>query len=225
MNKQRSLRSIVKIGQKEFMDNFLNKGELYLNTIEYFRENQNNEVGDNWENIFKLAHGKVSLFNMKTNQWEFLHKNNEPIRFSELSSNKNIYCMYGVFLENFIEKDEYRLLEIPDELINNFGGTVINIVDPMEFFDRIKIALRNLGITYNIDMVRYYNPEEYNGDLNEFNKRDNYSHQNEIRVSVSNINNTPLKFYIGPITDIAIIVTNKMIKYADDVDYIVKFNV
>lgn len=45
---------LVKFGQKVNMKNLYEKGEIYLNPIEFFKNHENPEIGDRYENIMSI---------------------------------------------------------------------------------------------------------------------------------------------------------------------------
>jgi len=205
------LLKIIKIGKKEYMENLLNKGELYLNTAKYYRKHENEQIGDSHENDFLIRHGKISI---KINdEYIYLYNKHRPIAFSNPNDNKNLYCTYGVFTGNFVKKEHYMLHEIPNYLIKEFGGTIVCIINPIEFFKRIEVAVKEKGLETQIGHVEYYNEDTYDGDLTIFNKRKQFSHQNEVRIAINNENDAPIKLNIGSINDIALILDNKMLKH------------
>jgi len=209
-----NLLAFLKSGEKQFMLNFLNKGELYLNTLNYYKVHENKEIGDDWEDITNIKIGKVSLIDEKDDTKVPISDKNIPIRFNTSPSHKNAFCMYSICPQHFLVESNYKILDIPKNVTKGFGDTTILIADPVEFLKRIETKLNELGYKYTFGFVTYYNEESYEGNLNAFWKRRRYSTQREFRILVENKVDSFLKFEIGSIQDIAKAINNKMVKYS-----------
>lgn len=90
-----------------------------------------------------------------------------------------------------------------DERNMEFGDTFVVIFNPKEFLSRIDAAIKNLNKTYSWNLVKYYDEDSHNGDLDVFHKPLKYKHQNEFRIFVNNAENEPLILKIGSIEDIS----------------------
>lgn len=196
---------LIKIGKEEFMNRLLNEGLIYMNSVSYFRNNNNPEQGDALEGALIIQNGV-------------------EIRSRESFEKEKIYCMWhlndlnptkGALVE-FISDSEVKL-SFDFRKYLNFGIPKDNlkmviITNVVEFHKRVRKALNKMGYKgrYYSKNIEYFNPNSSEPIyVNAFMKPDTYSEQNEIRYLVYDIDEKPLKFKIGNLNDIASIFSLK----------------
>ena len=90
----------------------------------------------------------------------------------------NICCLTIIPLS-----EELRPTAISERL-PELGDSAILIYDTERFYDTIEKSLSELGFTYEMKPVKYYNHKEHNGDLTFFDKDIDFSYQNEYRILI-----------------------------------------
>lgn len=195
---------LVKVGEKQFMERLLFQGEVFMNTLASFRKiediggNCSDGRGDAYEGID--AFFQVSGLYIGNNLIEGV----SPIRYNLPGGIKGlIYCLFGVYDDT---EDVPSL--IPQKLLE-MGDTAIIINDPMVFIDRCATAAKAAGGKLFANSVQYYDEREGNYFLTPWLKRKKYFYQSEYRLFIPCNNDKPLSLTIGPIDDIAEMVSLK----------------
>jgi hypothetical protein len=201
MLSERKYSLFIKVGEKEHMHSLFTKGEIYFNTIEYYRKAEsNNLLSDPHEGISQLMQGNAKF-------------NYEDIRFSSesvqiaITDNTlkgNIFCFLG--LESRTIMPSKKFISLNTDLTSiNWGDTVVVIYNTIEFIKRVERELNKQDYKYQISPVLYYDFKKYSGKLDIFKKRNEYEKQNEIRIFIENETCKPIKLSVGSIEDIALI--------------------
>jgi len=212
MNKREyKYRFFLKFGKKEHIEAFQKKGQIYMNTLGYFRTlPEENLIGDRLEGIQflkQLRNINVTL-DINGNRTSILQDGVGQMYPTNMV-NGNIYCIYGgdeIILEKYYKKDHGELPLGPI-----FGSTeyIAAITDPKQFLQRILGYLELTSLKYKYQPIEYLDYKLYEGKLNQFHKRIKYKGQNEFRIYVENLVNQPLIFEIGDLTDICHIAKTK----------------
>jgi len=190
---------LIRISSKEYIENLYYRGEIYMNTVDYYRRCDDNlQIGDDLEGPSYYL-GPSSIFFKGPNGLQIpINIENLKVRFVQ---NINLYCLFGITpLDlNLIEQN------ISLSILRGLGDYMCIITDPRAFIHRVSAGLEKLGYnSYICRKVKYFS-SDYNGEITPYMKRDIYEHQHEIRFVVSNIINQPIKLEIGSIEDISII--------------------
>ncbi|QQU02151.1 hypothetical protein [Myroides odoratus] len=191
-------------GKKEHIEALFEKGEIYINSIDFIRDCDDNEErsdedeGINYRQYLGKAKIKICEFgqNIETNGYEF---SAIDVTIKQDNSIKgNIYCLTGIYSHDLLgERNEIRYKT------EAFGDSIILIHKPKVFLNRIFAELERLGYKgYKANKVTYYN-NDYSGEINFFKKHKKFKHQNEFRIFVPNEKNQPIKICIGSLKDIA----------------------
>lgn len=210
---EKAIRHVFKIGNAEHIVALLNHGELYLNTIDWFRQaDQNTERFDGLEGAVEID--QVSWIKLRDEQgkeFEFSrpeHPKHHPahgvLRSAHVLTHEdrlkgNIFSCTGVAVG---EGPKFRKL---DRRFGQFGDAAILIENPNQFLTRVEKALQELGLKYLISPVTYYDPSSFIGKLGVFMKKDMHSYQHEVRIWVKSDSNEPIKLRLGSLRDIALI--------------------
>ncbi len=203
MEEEKTVMGLIKIGDAKYQKPLYEKGEIYMNTQQYFRdlEDQNGR-GDKYEGTdkieqvkwFKLSDGKTDIeLSLKAGN---LKRANVFSRYEDF--NCNIYSMIGISegdinKENPVPKSNEKL-----------GSFFILIYDVKEFNRRIKKKLDSLNYEHTWGWVKYYDEYSYEGELNLLDKPKSFQDQKEVRYIVHSGKNEPLKIEIGSLADIAV---------------------
>lgn len=192
---------------EQFQNDFLN-GKLYMNTLKYFKENENLDIAraDKLETI--KEHKKQTPDAIQIGKL-LLTKENEEITDGKITtlSKKfdycNVLCLYSLWKN--IENEQLVI----DKRNKIFGVYCTVITDIEEFLNRVVKAVEKESYIYRIQNVNYINKNlEYKIDDQEipFTKFDIFSYQKEFRITIDTKRNKnePYKLEIGDLRDIAI---------------------
>lgn len=181
------------------------EGEIYINTVDYIRNCDNNEERSDPNDSIKkrqfLGDVKVKFCDVGLDINKFgISLNGKDCVLNFDSTNKgNIYCFSGIYTKDLMDKTE-----VTEFKTKSFGESLIVISNPRKFIQRFKKALLEAGYNeMSYSPVKYY-PKDYSGDIGPFKKHQDFSPQNEFRFYIPNTNNKPIKIKIGSIKDIAI---------------------
>ena len=200
---------LIKIGDISHMTDLQKNGLIFSQTLDYFRKMEKEE--------FKLrrdaSEGAIRSYNIYPKEICIgNHKipvTNGQGRLNEYDPNDDhthVFCLYSLS-SNFIGRGEFI-----DKRNFSFGKSALVIYKPLEFFDRIKIAVSS-KYEFEVRPVEYY---DENGDfehLTIFNKPKYFVYQNEMRIHFKTKGPKPLKFSIGSIEDISLLVDSSQLKH------------
>lgn len=207
---------MVKFGEEKYMHKFYKEGELYLNTISYFKNIEDNKMrGDNNENltqIFQSDKTTVIINNQSVDT-------KGPIRTYNPQDDKyqftNIFSMSTLCKGDSLREDG----RIFNEKVKGLGNTLVIIYNLNEFFSMLQSKLKELEgngkiLFYSYKRVKYLDLNTYHGGMDIFCKSKDYSYQTEWRLGmeISENNSNPFSFKIGSISDIAKIISMKNFK-------------
>lgn len=204
--------AFAKFGSKEFMEDLLNNGTVFLNTVNVFKELDDNYRGDKDEGVSDIIQAEHALLELQLppvlgGQTIRLNKENGlvgPIKISDKDyTNTNIYSLYMIYADESFKADDKVL---------QFGDYFVMIHDPKEFMNRMNKALDTGGYQYSYGPVTYIDKGEYQGSMNIFNKFSEYSYQNEYRYHVINHEDKPIILKLGNLNDIAMLCPSEVIK-------------
>ena len=199
------LRFLIRKGNENHIHNLYKEGEIYINTINFIRQCDNNiERSDPYDSIAKrefLGELKVKMCDcgLDINKYDILLNATDGQMSFDTTEKGNIYCFTGIYNDHFL--DEKEIIEI---LIESFGESVIIILKPFVFIKRLIKALNDIGYKVYCCPVEYY-PNDYSGDIGYFKKHENYKYQNEFRFFIPNLKDELIKLNIGSLEDIALI--------------------
>lgn len=207
-NNEKYIR-LFKFGKKQDMESLYYKGELYLNTFQYFINLEDNGDGraDRYEGTIEyyagnglnginatLSDGNTTInLCTETGLVSLAYSSNEP----EYS---HMYCMSSIKYDWTLENDL-----IIDE--NNFAKDkdyVVVIHDVDKFLNKLECFLAENGYVYLGDHVEYINEKNHYKDMGCFRKFSKYSYQNEWRLALKyRKSKEPIKLSIGSLQDVA----------------------
>lgn len=205
MNKKTyNYRFLLKFGKQEHIEALQKKGQIYMNTMAYFRKlPEETLIGDSYEGIQFIMQLKNLSISFKSGEKSipFL-KNGIGNMYPTNKIEGNIYCMYGADEDTLVEyyKDDHGILPLGCTFRDIEYMAAIN--NPKEFMRRLTDHLDMAGHKYKYAPVEYLDYGTYEGALNQFHKRKKYEGQNELRVYVENWRDMPLSIEIGDLSDI-----------------------
>ncbi|QQT27642.1 hypothetical protein [Sphingobacterium spiritivorum] len=210
-------------GKREHIEALFNTGEVYINSVDFIRNCDNNWERSNEEDGIHgrnyLGEGKVILCEIGGDfdkDGTTFDAKDILIRHDNLQKG-NIYCLTGIYSEHFSgNRNEIRFET------QSFGDTVIFIHKPKVFIDRISKALTDLGYSSCISNKVNYYANNYSGGVGLFRKHEKFKHQQEFRIFVPNDRVEPIKLQIGPLNDIAQLGMGVLkLKYTDDKEQLI----
>jgi hypothetical protein len=200
--KEKSILTIIKFGQKKFIDDFVDNGHIYMNSLSYFKKLEKENIRkDEYENSTSClqANGARLSVEIDGNFVEFASILGPIITANDKEDDFiKVFCMYSV------------LDDIPiDSRIENFGDSCCVILIINEFFRRIDNAAEKKNLIVERKIVRYVNSKTYEGEMGFFRKFSDFSFQNEYRLAVKTNDVSPLSLIIGNISDITYTVSSR----------------
>jgi len=205
---------LFKFGKRNHIENFVNNGHLYMNTMSYFRNIENDFVRSNrHENAtYSLQASGAKLRVEHEGKWQDVGIINGPIISSTPDNTYiNIFCMYA-----FQESTGKSLI---DSRNFHFGDAYAVLTDGNEFLRRVRVYAKEQKIDLQDGLVEYVDKENYNGTLGVFRKFSKFAYQSEFRIAISNQVDAPFSINIGSLVDISQIGTlteiNEHIKFSD----------
>lgn len=217
MNDKKIPNSVLlfKFGEKEHVENFYKKGELYFNTFKYFKELETNDDGraDKREYLGEYYSG-TGLDSIKISFDGYILSKAQglcsfEIDYSSIKQFTHLYCMSCVNVCKAIEND----LIIDERNFANRKDYVVTIHNTAEFKRRLLNKVQEMQLRCQEGYIEYFNQSNYGGKVGCFRKTNDYEYQNEWRI-VANFGtdkeNIPQIISIGSLEDIAIPPVNKM---------------
>lgn len=182
-----------------------------MNTLDFYRtlegHDERSDVNEGAVRIENREGGVLRWQNPKSGMLEDVAElTNSRIR--ELNSNiqnLNVYCIY--YLKARMPIENFGAI-IPQRTKVGFGEYAVVIVDTGEFVTRVKKAAIDKGYRHFRSLVKYEDFSKENLEVGPFVKDQAFSHQSELRIAVYTGENSgaPIKFEIGSIEDIAVMV-------------------
>jgi hypothetical protein len=212
--KENRLFILFRRGKTEYIKNLFEKGELYMSTVDFIRNcDENQDRTDPNDSIFKrefLGDVKVKVCDVGQDIEKFgipLNAKDCVLNFAGINKG-NIYCLSGIYTKHLMDNSE-----ITEFSTKSFGESLIVISNPRKFIERVKKALLKEGYSdIKYGPVNYY-PNDYSGYIGPFMKHQIFSPQNEYRFYVPNEENNPIIINIGPIDDIAIMKESCVLRF------------
>jgi len=215
-NHSNEIELIINLGKYDYMKELVEKGLLYLNTLEFYRKLENDDerrdLNEGAVKVCNLQGGVLYIKDSETDEFKTVAQlTKSTIR--ELNSNiqnLNVYCLY--YLKSQMPIKNISAL-ISSQVKLGFGDHAVIILDAPEFVTRIKRAAIKKGYKHYRGLVKYVDLSAEEVEVGPFVKDQSFSHQSELRVAVyTGINDgNAIKLKLGSLQDIAIIMpTNSL---------------
>lgn len=212
---------LVKVFQEEEYADALMRGQMYANSLAYFKnlESRGDGRADANEGDIVFPHESVFI-TLTPPHGETITITGDMLATSPILTPRwfdhiNMYCMYAVRGDDLKDVpsdklDEFkRQLEIPEDC-NELGEHAVVVINTPEFFTRVRDAAEREGYLVGGDLVNYYDLESGTPSPEEdidtiFNKREEYAYQSEYRIALNTRieDGKPIILDIGDISDIA----------------------
>lgn len=184
----------IKFGDRKFMEELLYNGEIHLNTVEYFRKYEDENLRrDELEGVsYILRNQRMEIF---AEGQKILYGNPESIMLRNENDIGNIYCLTSLFKDNL--STEYVGEFEVDPNLTKMGNTFVVIHNPTAFISLLVDKLNSLGLNHKFHVVKYEDRRTYEGEYGVFTKPMEYSYQLESRLFVKSEGKDPLNIEIG----------------------------
>ncbi len=192
----------LKFGSKENINDLYKNGTIYMNSREYFRKIEDQELrGDSYEGVYEIRNygpGKVHIPSTNFSfRYEHIHV---PLSFNEVWG--NIYCLYAISEQTVPEMFDFKM----DERISRFGSHCLVIKEPNWFIESMTYKFKLLNHKFHLGFVDYYEKEKVNGEVDVFSKPNVFSCQKEFRFYVESNSILPITFHIEDLKNYSTII-------------------
>ena len=219
---QSTIFALVKIVERPEYARSLLRGELYMNSLAYFREYEDHKGelrGDRWDGLGAIWQprqiSEISVGDLRIPPNELAG----PILFRHSRLDyTNVFCTYSLDSRSFDRvpsqttlADFRRGMLMPDSVFG-LGSIAVLIHNVTEFFKRVDSAIKREGLSGHRGLIRYFDEAAHHGDFGDqagFHKRQAYAYQREYRVAVERQapSTEPYTLSVGDLSDIAVVTT------------------
>lgn len=206
-------RFLIKFMDEAYVDSFVNEGLLYMNNINFFKEYEDIDVAlrsDIHEGLAASLKADEIIIHFGNHEIEGAI-GKVDLRYNH-EGETNIYSMGKISDGDILAAGDEGLYL--SEKFNGFGNKAVIIGGPNigKFEERLKKAIENSGDIYTprednviAKQVTYLNRENHHGEMDVFDKFDEYSWQYEWRIAFKQKTPGPYPLKIGDLSDIATI--------------------
>lgn len=202
---------LAKFGEYQWMSKLIHEGEIYMNSLLNFANiEETNGIGDEFEN--SISYEKYVYPNLPKLKLEGVKIPNKKISEIRVRSypEENKGHIYSMSIVDIYKTVDDVLVPKYDKKMDEIGknyDTMVLICNPDEFLRRIKCKVLEYKLYYS--EVTYFSINEQNRIvITPFTKRDIYAYQREFRLFIQNDSVEPIKFNIGDIRDIAVLISS-----------------
>ena len=194
--------ALIKFGEYEHLCSLRDKGEIYMNTLPYFREIEDGELrGDPFDSVTEIIRGNKGHIALETGQK--IQLTDFVLRIGpDTPENTNLFCMYTM-------RPKHGAYPINEKNFK-FGEYALVFFDSQELINRIGKSLRQLGISAKANIVEYVG-NDHVGEMGPFKKLEAFSYQSEWRLVCENGTGNPRTIVIGDLSTICTLVKAKNI--------------
>jgi hypothetical protein len=190
---EHTIKLFLKLGSEENILDLFENGTIYMNTIEYFRKVEDEELrGDKYEGVSRIINSLPGTFKIPGIDREFNYIKMH-LREAHKEVIGNIYSLYTISSKGFPNPLDFEF----DKRNLRFGTHCLIIKDLPYFFKKIKKELKKNDYKFNYDFVDYYDKEEVNREITLFEKPLEFEYQKEFRFYVEDYGMKPIKIQIG----------------------------
>lgn len=201
---------LIKFQKRHRIEEF-QKGKMYMNCLEYYRElertTHNSSVGDLFEAMIHVNDGFIVF------EGEGVMKLSDALIHTSVS-NCFVFCMFGIAPHS----EYFQFTEDQKNEILKLGDTALLITDQHEFFRRVDAAIERNKLKGEHRFVKYYDEAQDSAEYwsmlltrgmsqAAFAKRKMYSPQQEYRFMIdpTATEDDHYELDIGSIADISVI--------------------
>lgn len=203
--------AFIKFGSYDNMCSLRDRGEIYMNTLPYFRQIEDDELrGDPFDSVNEIQRGTKGHVVIPSTDKKIQITNFDLRIGPDNPEQINLYCLYAL---------RARQKSYPIHRKNyNFGTHALIIFNAQAFMDKLRAELKDKNINGSGNLVEYID-NDYIGKVGPFKKLKKYEYQSEWRLLCSNGDGKPRKMIIGPINEISLLVKTQNINNEVTVSY------
>ncbi|TFF35376.1 hypothetical protein [Mucilaginibacter psychrotolerans] len=193
----------LKFGSEENIRDLYENGTIYLNTIQYFRRVEDNQLrGDSYEGISRIKNYPPGTFEIPSLKFKgnYLNIHLRESHEEVLGNIFSLYCISSFTINNPLTFEM-------DSRVLGFGSHCLMIKDNLAFLRKIEHGLKGIGLEFSHGFVKYYDKNKINGRINLFQKPLEFSYQKEFRFYVQSDIFEPLMIKIGSLESISEVVS------------------
>jgi hypothetical protein len=195
---------LIKFGARVHMQQLIDEGLLYFQTIEHFRQLERDQLrGDSSEGLTNFYHPpliELQFTNEAGESIKFSGKDGTlagPVRIStDQVTGLHVFCLYAITGRNpasmYIDPSNFA-----------FGDTCVMIYDSETFLRRVMAALRTTGFWAKVDLVEYVDRNVHSGGMGPFRKFREFEKQSEFRIALATRKTGPFIVRVGSLHDVA----------------------
>lgn len=204
MKKDLNIELLLKFGQFEHMKSLLEKGQVYMNTVDYFKDLEDDENrADKLEGTSYID--RITNLEILCKNIVVAESKKGQIYFKHENDNGNLFCLTSILRADLQFNEPANLTLSPK--LKSIDDYVLLIYNPKDFLKRIDEQLSHLKLRYEFDHVSYMKIKGYTGSYNIFKKPLELCYQKEVRLFVKGVGIEPISFEIGSLKDIAILMS------------------
>lgn len=219
-NPNKIFRVLIKFMDEQYVDSFLNEGLLFMNNIDFFKRYEDSDIalrGDIHEGLvasYKADELTIMIGNEKVEG----AVGKVDLRLNH-EDDTNIYSMTKISDGKILDAGEGGLFL--SEKFNSFGNraVIISGSNIVEFERRVQEALSKAEDTYTprednvvAKQITYLNRNQHSGQMDVFNKFDEYAWQHEWRVAFKQDSFCgAYSLKLGSLADIAVVVNTEVL--------------
>lgn len=180
MSQTITVKAFLKFGKERHIKDMFEKGSIFLNTVEYFRNIEDKELrGDKYEGTTKVINSLPGTFTIPELEGEFKY---QKIHLRQVYErvNGNIYSLYTISSKGFPNPFDFKLYKRK----TRFGTSCLLVKNNEEFLNRIKSELRKNKYSFESGFIEYYDKDKVSKDLTLFDKPLEFEYQKEFRFYV-----------------------------------------
>jgi len=191
--------------KKSHLEGLMNYGEIFFNKVQTHTDSIEPERGDSNEGAVWIENAQI--FDIKAEHpvlgiHNFQPQKNTLGKIVQYNFNFLSHSLYKITPDIFSKSDIFQINETMEE----FGQYALMIKKPYDFFNALVSELKRQKIQYEIKAIEYKDlSKEGRFTVTPFIKDKAYSHQNEIRIIIKNIENQAKSIQIGSIADYCIL--------------------
>lgn len=190
--------ALIKFGSYEHLCSLRDSGEIYMNTLPYFRSIEDNELrGDSNESVDEIQRGSDGYITIPSTG-QRIQVTDFVLRIGpDNPENITLFCMYAM-------RPKYGTYPI-DKRNFKFGSHALIFFKSQELINRISIFIKKNSFLAKAGLVEYLDVSHI-GEVGSFKKLKPFGYQSEWRLVCNNTTGKEQRLTIGSLKDICTLV-------------------
>lgn len=196
---------LMKFGEKQYMEELRNTGNLYMRTLGSFLHLEDGQVrGDPDEGLAMFLQPKL----IQVQFGDIIVPSRDMVAPAKVAYNRtravHVFSMYAIS-EPQVDAILKGAPPIERRLLD-FGDHAVVVTNPEAFLARVMLAAEAAGTNIARGLVHYLDPRTHHGELSPFNKMSTYAWQSEYRIVIAATGTEVAYLRLGSIEDITMLV-------------------